>query len=91
MSEKLLADFACLEPIYVDGIEKLLNFGTSFGILYYRWVAVRSEGGQTIYEKTPALHIRRPRSSLIACRSCDFAKMIDQAGNPTDSRATGLH
>lgn len=90
-SEQLLVDFACLDPIYVDGVAGLLNFGASFGVLYYRWVAVRSEGGRMIYEKAPALHVRQPRSSLVTGQSGLFAKLIDQAGSPLSPIGAGMH
>ena len=37
LTEKLIADFGCIEPVYVDGVAGLLNWGTNFATLYFRW------------------------------------------------------
>jgi hypothetical protein len=34
---QLIADFACLDPVYVDGIAGTLNLGETFATLYFRW------------------------------------------------------
>jgi hypothetical protein len=34
---RLIADFACLDPVYVDGMAGVLNLGANFASLYFRW------------------------------------------------------
>ena len=70
MSERLMADFACLDPVYVDGIAGLTNLGGgNFGTLYFRWTAVGVGLHGKLYEKTPALVLVRPTIS-VPCPKC---------------------
>ena len=95
MDERLMAEFACLDPVYVDGIAGLMNLGTNFSIQYFRWTPVGVEGGKVLYQKTAALRLVRPRASLIACKSCDFNKIIEDAGNASEleyrPQTNGMH
>ena len=80
MSDRLMADFACLDPVYVDGIAGLMNLGANFGTLYYRWKAVCSNRNGLVYEKQPALVIIRPKTS-IPCPTCPvIAEIVGSAG-----------
>ena len=64
-TERLMAEFNCIEPVYVDGIAGLLNLGPNFATLYFRWVPAQSEGGAFIYQQTPAITLVRPTASII--------------------------
>lgn len=64
--ERTLADIACIEPIPVDGVLGLINLGETFLTCYFRWRAVKFENGATVYERTPAHVILRPRSAALA-------------------------
>ena len=81
MSERLISDFACLDPVYVDGIAGLMNLGANFGTLYYRWKAVSANHQGLVYEKAPALVIIRPITS-IPCRKCPVIAEIIGSNGP---------
>jgi hypothetical protein len=53
--ERLLADFASLEPVYVDGVLGLVNLGGNFAAVHYRLVPVKSESAIIVMEKIPTL------------------------------------
>jgi hypothetical protein len=78
-NDRLLADFACLDPIYVDGIARILNLGTNFQVLYFRWVPTQSKHGLTTMEKAPAASVIRPKTSIMQCSQsgCDFLKWVE--------------
>jgi hypothetical protein len=78
-NDRLLADFACLDPIYVDGVAAILNLGPNFQMLFFRWVPTRSEHGVVTMEKAPAASIIRPKNSIVLCsqRDCAFLKSVD--------------
>jgi hypothetical protein len=77
MDAKLIGDFACLDPVYVDGIAGVTNLGTNFGTVFFRYVPVKSENGGMFYERTPVLYVVSPRSSLV-CNSpqCRFVQAL---------------
>ena len=57
-TERLIADFACLDPVYVDGIfaEGVMNLGANFATPYFRWTPTgRAGNGVVSMERTPAL------------------------------------
>ena len=66
-TERLINDFSCLDPVYVDGIvaEGVMNLGANFGTPYFRWTPGRVENGRMIMQRTPALLLIRPRASLL--------------------------
>jgi hypothetical protein len=45
LSDAAFADYAAIEPMYVDGVAGVFNLGTNFGTMFFRWTPVRSEGG----------------------------------------------
>jgi hypothetical protein len=61
----MINDFACLEPLYVDGIvsEAVVNLGTNFATPYFRWSPTMREG-RIMLERVPALYVIRPIASL---------------------------
>ena len=62
-----MADIAALDPVYCDGIlpAGLLDLGMNFGVVYFRYVPVRSEDGIIIFERTPCLYLVRPKASAM--------------------------
>ena len=83
LTERLIADFACLDPVYVDGIfeEGVMSFGTNFATPYFRWAPTgRASNGVVSMEKIPALFVIRPRSSLLP-RS-PLAALVDRQPGP---------
>ena len=79
LTDDEIAAFNCLEPTYVDGIAGLVNLGTNFAVLYFRW-AMTANGG---HEKMPALKIVRPVASIIACRSCFYKDVVSGLEKPS--------
>lgn len=63
--ESLLADIACIEPIAVHGFLGLVNLGETFLACYFRWQAVKSEGGIIVRERVPAISLLQPRCAAI--------------------------
>jgi hypothetical protein len=82
MSDSIMADFACLDPVYVDGIvyEGLANLGANFATPFFRWTPTVSNSGVVVFERTPALFLVRPRSSLLP-RS-PLAALLDRQSPP---------
>jgi hypothetical protein len=77
MDDKMLADIAALDPVYVDGVGGVTNLGANFGTLFFRYVPVKTENGGLLYERTPVLYVMRPRSSLICGNSrCRFVEAL---------------
>lgn len=64
--ERTLLTAACIDPVFVDGVEGLIDYGNNFGAVYFRRRAVRVENGHAIYEHEPMHVIVRPKSSLTA-------------------------
>jgi len=82
-TERLIADFACLDSVYVDGIfaEGVMNLGANFATPYFRWTPTgRAGNGVVSMQRTPALFLIRPRSSLLP-RS-PLAALIDRQPGP---------
>jgi hypothetical protein len=82
-TERLIADFACLDPVYVDGIfaEGVMNLGANFATPYFRWAPRgRGDNGDVSMERTPALFLIRPRSSLLP--HSPLAALIDRQPGP---------
>jgi hypothetical protein len=65
-NEGLLANFACLDPVYVDDAGGAVNLGTNFQLLFYRWQRVSNHGDQRDYETVPAVNLILPRTSVLA-------------------------
>jgi hypothetical protein len=66
--------YACLDPVYIDGIAGILNLGCNVAMCYFRWQPVR-RNGLMVYERAPALYVVRPRASISS--SGAFARMLD--------------
>jgi hypothetical protein len=83
-NDRLLADFACIDPIYADGVAGVLNLGENFAMYFFRWVPSRSEHGIVTMEKVPAATIIRPKTSVTMCtqNNCTFLKWIETAKPP---------
>jgi hypothetical protein len=60
--DRLVADLACLDPIYVDGIilEGVANLGSNFTTPFFRWVPTVNANGVLVMERSPTLLIVRP-------------------------------
>ena len=71
MSEQLMADFACLDPVYVDGVAGLMNLGDNFAALYFRWKVVGAGPHGKLYERQPAVVLVRPIQS-VGCPKCPY-------------------
>ena len=65
MEDRLINDFACIDPIYVDGLftEGVVSLGTNFATPYFRYTPTMRDGS-LILERTPALYVIRPIASL---------------------------
>jgi hypothetical protein len=63
--DNLLNKFACLDPVYVDGVftEGVVNLGANFATPFFRWTPTMREG-RLAFEKIPALYMIRPIASL---------------------------
>jgi hypothetical protein len=63
--DNFLNEFACLDPVYVDGVaaEGVVNLGTNFATPFFRWIPTMRDGRVT-FERTPALYVIRPIASL---------------------------
>jgi len=82
-NERLLADFACLDPIYVEDAAGVVNLGTNFQLLFYRWQRVANYGDQRDYERTAAVNLILPRTSVLA-RSGIIASWLQASTPPTN-------
>jgi hypothetical protein len=65
LDERLLADWSSIDPVYVDDMVGVLNLGTNFNMLFYRWIPTASNG-MISYEKSPVLSLILPRTSVLA-------------------------
>jgi hypothetical protein len=63
--DNLLNEFACLDPVYVDGVvtEGVVSLGSNFATPFFRWVPTVRDG-RVMFERTPALYVIRPIASL---------------------------
>lgn len=77
LTDRLLADIACAEPVYADGIAGAFNLGTNFLTCYFRWRPMQRDG-VVIWEKTPAVVVVRPRASLLSPNG-GLARMLTTA------------
>jgi hypothetical protein len=68
LSDAHLADYAAIEPMYVDGVAGVFNLGANFGTMFFRWTPVRSEDGPVMFERSPAFVLVQPRSALLCGR-----------------------
>jgi hypothetical protein len=82
-TDRLIADFACLDPMYVDGIAGVLNLGSNFSTPFFRWAPRQSEGGIITFEKVPAMLIVQPRSALICGKDCAMTAMLQTQQPPS--------
>lgn len=77
IDERLMADFGCLDPVYVDGVAGVLNLGANFAMLFYRWAPMKQHGALVTCEQVPAVCIIRPRASLLCDHTCAFTQMLN--------------
>jgi hypothetical protein len=64
MDERLIADFACLDPTYVDGLARMINLGDNVGSLFLR----RSIGGWLRFNAGRAWQQRCRLQKIVAAR-----------------------
>ena len=83
LDERLVEDFASLDPVYADGVLAFLNLGETFASVYYRFVPVKSEAGIVTLQKIPTLAIVQPRSSLVCGKACGINLTLDAQGGLT--------
>ena len=55
-----IADFACLDPVYVDDCGGAVNLGTNLNLMFFRYVPVIREGAPVRFERTPCLSLVMP-------------------------------
>jgi hypothetical protein len=79
------ADYAAIEPMYVDGVAGVFNLGANFGTMFFRWTTVRSEDGPVMFERSPAFVLVQPRSALLCGKGCRLNAVLDAQGAPTVS------
>lgn len=85
LDNDMMADIACMTPIYVDGVLGVINLGANFMTCYFRWRAIRSdETGRIVYEKSVAHVLVRPRASILQADG-PYASMLAQQGVPRES------
>lgn len=93
LDDRLMADIACLDPIYADGVLGLVNLGTTFMEVFYRWRPLRAEGGVLIQERTASHVIVRPLASVTAGGS--YHRILSAQTEPALAarlvRAPGVH
>jgi hypothetical protein len=61
IDDRLIADFACLDPTYVEDLGGVLNLGTTFAMLFHRW----SPTSSSTFEKSAAVHLILPKTSIL--------------------------
>lgn len=76
VTQRLIADFGGLEPVYVDGVAGTFNLGANFAMLFFRYRPVFRDG-HMVYDRVPALHLVRPMTSLMGCKDCIQRKMLE--------------
>jgi hypothetical protein len=84
-TETLLADYAALDPVYVDGIAGVFNLGPNFSAMFFRWQPVRAENGVITYERAPAMVLIQPRAALLCGKGCRLNVALDAQQPPTFS------
>jgi hypothetical protein len=89
LSERLIADFACLDPVYVDDMAGVLNLGTNFQMLFHRWSPRSDREGGVGFEKIPALSLILPRTSILA-RNGLIASLLNMQAAPQSASITEL-
>jgi hypothetical protein len=79
-TDRLVADLACLDPVYVDGIilEGVANLGPNFTTPFFRWVPTINSNGVMVMERSPALLLVRPRGRCCHARPWRLCSI----GNP---------
>jgi hypothetical protein len=81
LNERLMADFACLDPVYVDDALGALNLGANCQLLLFRWQCVSHSAGE--FEKVPAVNLVFPRTSVLA-RTGIIASWMQASTPPKD-------
>jgi hypothetical protein len=49
VGEGLLADLACSDPVYANGVAGIWNLGTNYSTCFFRWQPTKSENGLIRY------------------------------------------
>jgi hypothetical protein len=83
MNERLMADFACLDPVYVEDAAGVVNLGTNFQLLLYRWARMANNGDSNDFERTAAVNLILPRTCVLA-RSGIIASWLQASTPPTN-------
>ena len=76
--DRLLADFACLDPVYVDGIftEGVTNLGANFITPYFRWMPINTENGVRDARKSSLALSRVGRDFLARSRTAELQCLL---------------
>lgn len=76
MSERLRAEFATMEPVYIDGIAGIFNLGENFATYYFRYGTCPERGGII---RVAALVLVRPRSAwpCLTNGTCKVARLVE--------------
>lgn len=90
LSERLMADFACLDPVYVDDMAGVINLGTNFQMLFHRWSPQSDREGGVAFEKIPALTLILPRTSILARSDGFIASLLKMQAAPESASITEL-
>jgi hypothetical protein len=83
LDERLLADYAALDPVYVDGIAGVFNLGPNFSTVFFRYNPVRTNSGIIVYERTPTMLLVQPRSALVCGKGCRLNTMLEAQQSPS--------
>ena len=62
--ERTLLAVSCIEPVIVDGVAGLIDYGDTFAAVYFRRRAVRIEHGHMVCACDPVHVVVRPKASL---------------------------
>lgn len=82
IDEQLIAEFACLDPVYVQGIAGAINLGDTFATFYFRLAPKYTDNGVVVTERIPALYLIRPQSSIVCTPDCRLRRWVN-GGRPT--------
>jgi hypothetical protein len=89
MDDNLLAEFAHIEPCYVDGLAGVCAVGgDNLAMMFFRLQPIGVDNGRVRLEKVPAVTLVRPRKSFYLCnQNCTFSRIIREV---QEEQLTGL-
>lgn len=80
LDERVLADIVCLDPVPAHGVLGLVNLGSDFLEVFYRWFPLCVENGVLVREKRASFVIIRPRDSVTP--GGRYSRILDAQGHP---------